>query len=118
MSSTTVVRVSYFSAVNERKVIFSYYDLQIHSCQSTAKRQQRAQDFTSSISHANFPQNWSRRFKGLLVERLERNRRWFADRDEREEKERGREAHENEKVASPPSTNNNISFTQNLIAKV
>ena len=40
------------------------------------------------------------REKELLVERLERDRRWFADREkeEREEKDREREAHEDEKV--------------------
>ena len=60
------------------------------------------------------------RGKELLIERLERDGHWFAGREkeEREEKERGREAHEDEKVASPHSTNNNISLTQNLIAKV
>ena len=40
------------------------------------------------------------REKELLVERLERDRRWFADREkeEREEKDKEREAHEEEKV--------------------
>ena len=40
------------------------------------------------------------REKELLVERLERDRRWFADREkeEREEKEKEREVHEDEKV--------------------
>ena len=40
------------------------------------------------------------REKELLVERLERDRRWFAKREkeEREEKDREREAHEDEKV--------------------
>jgi mitotic spindle assembly checkpoint protein MAD1 len=40
------------------------------------------------------------REKELLVERLERDRRWFADREkeEREEKEKEREAHEEEKA--------------------
>ena len=40
------------------------------------------------------------REKELLVERLERDRRWFADREkeEREEKERERDAHEDEKA--------------------
>ena len=40
------------------------------------------------------------REKELLVERLERDRRWFADREteEREEKERERDTHEEEKV--------------------
>jgi mitotic spindle assembly checkpoint protein MAD1 len=40
------------------------------------------------------------REKDLLVERLERDRRWFADREkeEREEKERERDEHDEEKV--------------------
>ena len=79
---------------------------------STAKRQQRAQVFTSSISHASLERQLlaaqtskleletKLREKELLVERLERDRRWFADREkeEREEKDREREAHEDEKV--------------------
>ena len=79
---------------------------------STAKRQQRSQIFTSSISHANLERQLlaaqtskleletKLREKELLVERLERDRRWFADREkeEREEKEKEREAHEDEKV--------------------
>lgn len=79
---------------------------------STAKRQQRAQVFTSSISHANLERQLlaaqtskleletKLREKELLVERLERDRRWFADREkeEREEKDRERETHEEEKV--------------------
>ncbi|CAA7263882.1 unnamed protein product [Cyclocybe aegerita] len=81
---------------------------------STAKRQQRAQVFTSSISHANLERQLlaaqtakmeletKLREKELLVERLERDRRWFADREkeEREEKERERAAHEEEKRKS------------------
>ncbi|KAF8808803.1 hypothetical protein BYT27DRAFT_7188276 [Phlegmacium glaucopus] len=85
---------------------------------STAKRQQRAQVFTSSISHANLERQLlaaqtskmemetKLREKELLVERLERDRRWFADREkeEREEKEREREAHEEEKRKSDSDT--------------
>ncbi|KAJ3497243.1 hypothetical protein NLJ89_g10374 [Agrocybe chaxingu] len=81
---------------------------------STAKRQQRAQVFTSSISHASLERQLlaaqtakmeletKLREKELLVERLERDRRWFADREkeEREEKERERAAHEEEKHKS------------------
>jgi mitotic spindle assembly checkpoint protein MAD1 len=64
---------------------------------SAAKRQQRAQVFASSISHAT---NLERqllaaqtlkmeletkvREKELLVERLERDRHWFADREKEE----------------------------------
>jgi mitotic spindle assembly checkpoint protein MAD1 len=85
---------------------------------SSAKRQQRAQVFTSSISHASLERQLlaaqtakleletKLREKELQVERLERDRRWFADREkeEREEKEREREAHEQEKVPDNPST--------------
>jgi hypothetical protein len=40
------------------------------------------------------------REKELMIERLERDRRWFSDREkeEREEKDREREAHEDDKV--------------------
>ena len=43
------------------------------------------------------------RGKKPLIERLERDRRWFADREkeEREEKERERKAHEDEKGFNP-----------------
>jgi len=43
------------------------------------------------------------REKDLLIERLERDRRWFADREkeEREEKERERSGYEEEKVCLP-----------------
>ncbi|KIM37376.1 hypothetical protein M413DRAFT_273560 [Hebeloma cylindrosporum] len=81
---------------------------------SAAKRQQRTQVFTSSISHASLERQLlaaqtakldletKLREKELLVERLERDRRWFADREkeEREEKERERELHEEEKKKS------------------
>ena len=45
-----------------------------------------------------------------MVERLERDRRWFADREkeEREEKEREREVHDDEKVFSPISHSHNV----------
>jgi len=83
---------------------------------SAAKRQQRTQVFTSSISHASLERQLlaaqtakleletKLREKELLVERLERDRRWFADREkeEREEKERERLAHEEEKVSDIP----------------
>ncbi|RDB18933.1 Spindle assembly checkpoint component mad1 [Hypsizygus marmoreus] len=79
---------------------------------STAKRQQRAQVFTSSMAHANLERQLvaaqtlkleletKLREKDLQVERLERDRRWFADREkqEREEKERERTEHEEEKA--------------------
>ena len=79
---------------------------------SAAKRQQRTQVFTSSISHASLERQLlaaqtakleletKLREKELAVERLERDRRWFADREkeEREEKEHEREVHEEEKV--------------------
>jgi mitotic spindle assembly checkpoint protein MAD1 len=79
---------------------------------SSAKRQQRTQVFTSSVSHASLERQLlaaqtakleletKLREKELLVERLERDRRWFADREkeEREEKERERETHDEAKV--------------------
>ncbi|KDR71884.1 hypothetical protein GALMADRAFT_143649 [Galerina marginata CBS 339.88] len=81
---------------------------------SSAKRQQRAQVFTSSISHASLERQLlasqtakleletKLRDKELQVERLERDRRWFADREkeEREEKEAEREAHDEAKKNS------------------
>lgn len=79
---------------------------------STAKRQQRTQVFTSSIAHATLERQLlaaqttrmeletKLRERDLQVERLERDRRWFADREqeERQEKERERAEHEEEKV--------------------
>ncbi|KAH6894839.1 hypothetical protein BKA70DRAFT_1199767 [Coprinopsis sp. MPI-PUGE-AT-0042] len=78
---------------------------------STAKRLQRAQVFNSSLSHANLERQLltaqttaseletKLREKELLIERLERDRRYFADREkeEREEKEREREAYDQAK---------------------
>ena len=68
--------------------------------------------FTSSLSHANLERQLlaaqmaqmeletKLREKESLVERLERDRRWFADRekDEREEKEMERADHDEAKV--------------------
>jgi mitotic spindle assembly checkpoint protein MAD1 len=79
---------------------------------STAKRQQRTQVFTSTIAHANLERQLlasqtakmeletKLRDRDLQVERLERDRRWFSDRqnEEREEKERERAEHDEEKV--------------------
>ncbi|TFK35138.1 spindle assembly checkpoint component Mad1 [Crucibulum laeve] len=78
---------------------------------SVAKRQQRTQVFTSSMAHANLERQLlaaqttkmeletKLREKDLLIERLERDRRWFADREkqEREEKEKERAEHDEEK---------------------
>ncbi|KAF8873896.1 spindle assembly checkpoint component Mad1 [Infundibulicybe gibba] len=78
---------------------------------SSSKRQQRAQVFTSSMSHANLERQLvtaqtnkleletKLRDKEMLVERLERDRQWLADREaqEREEKERERAEYEEEK---------------------
>ncbi|KAH6894866.1 hypothetical protein BKA70DRAFT_793921 [Coprinopsis sp. MPI-PUGE-AT-0042] len=78
---------------------------------STAKRLQRTQVFNSSLSHANLERQLlaaqttaseletKLREKELLIERLERDRRYFADREkeEREEKEREREAYDQAK---------------------
>lgn len=79
---------------------------------SSAKRQQRTQAFSTSVSQASLERQLlaaqtakveaetKLREKELLVERLERDRRYFADREkeEREEKESEREAHEDAKV--------------------
>ena len=68
--------------------------------------------FTSSVSHASLERQLlaaqtakleletKLREKELLVERLEKDRRWFSDREkeEREEKERERELHDEAKV--------------------
>ncbi|KAF8970914.1 spindle assembly checkpoint component Mad1 [Flammula alnicola] len=94
---------------------------------STAKRQQRAQVFTSSVSHASLERQLlaaqtakleletKLREKELLVERLERDRRWFADREkeEREEKESERAAHEEAKVADLKDAHEALSRSTN-----
>ncbi|KAF9475572.1 MAD-domain-containing protein [Pholiota conissans] len=81
---------------------------------SSAKRQQRSQVFTSSVSHASLERQLlaaqtakleletKLREKEIQVERLERDRRWFADREqeEREEKERERAVHDEAKRKS------------------
>ncbi|KAH6894831.1 hypothetical protein BKA70DRAFT_793346 [Coprinopsis sp. MPI-PUGE-AT-0042] len=78
---------------------------------STAKRLQGTQVFNSSLSHANLERQLlaaqtttseletKLREKELLIERLERDRRYFADREkeEREEKEREREVYDQAK---------------------
>ncbi|KAI1786094.1 MAD-domain-containing protein [Ganoderma leucocontextum] len=72
---------------------------------STAKRQQRTQAFSSHVAHASLERQLAAaqttklelesklREKDLLIERLEGDRRWLAEREkeEREEKERERE---------------------------
>lgn len=79
---------------------------------STAKRQQRTQAFASHMNRASFERQVATaqtaklelesklREKELLIERLEGDRRWLAEREkeEREEKEREREEHAEEKV--------------------
>lgn len=97
-----------FHATTQVLDSLSYIDPQL----SSAKRQQRTQVFTSSVSHASLERQLlaaqtakleletKLREKELLVERLERDRRWFADREkeEREEKERERGTHDEAKV--------------------
>ncbi|KAJ7859581.1 MAD-domain-containing protein [Mycena leptocephala] len=75
---------------------------------SSAKRQQRTQAFTSNMAHASLERKLvaaqttkmeletKLREKDMLIEKLERDRRWFSDREqeEREEKERERTEHE------------------------
>lgn len=79
---------------------------------STAKRQQRTQAFSSHMAHASLERQLAAaqtakleletklREKELLVERLEGDRRWLAEREreEREEKERERAEYLEEKV--------------------
>ncbi len=79
---------------------------------STSKRQQRTQAFSSHMAHASLERQLAAaqtaklevetklREKELLVERLEGDRRWLAEREkeEREEKERERAEHLEEKV--------------------
>ena len=79
---------------------------------STAKRQQRTQAFASHMNRTSFERQVATaqtaklelesklREKELLIERLEGDRRWLAEREkeEREEKEREREEHAEEKV--------------------
>ncbi|KAK0204989.1 spindle assembly checkpoint component Mad1 [Desarmillaria ectypa] len=78
---------------------------------STAHRQQRSQAFSSTMTHASLERQLATlqttkmeletklRERDLTVDRLERDRRWFSDREaeEREEKEREREEREEEK---------------------
>lgn len=82
---------------------------------STAKRKQRTQAFTSHMAHASLERQLASaqtaktelesklREKDLLIERLEGDKRWLADREkqEREEKERERAEKEDAKVRSP-----------------
>jgi mitotic spindle assembly checkpoint protein MAD1 len=79
---------------------------------STAKRKQRTQAFTSHMAHASLERQLvaaqtakaeletKLREKDVLVERLEADKRWLADRErqEREEKELERAEREEEKV--------------------
>ncbi|TBU44830.1 MAD-domain-containing protein [Dichomitus squalens] len=79
---------------------------------STSKRQQRTQAFSSHVTHASLERQLAAaqttklelesklREKDLLIERLEGDRRWLAEREkeEREEKEREREEHLEDKV--------------------
>ncbi|TFK19223.1 hypothetical protein FA15DRAFT_648696 [Coprinopsis marcescibilis] len=81
---------------------------------STSKRQQRNQVFNSSISHAHLERQLlaaqtanneletKLRERELQIERLERDRTFFCDREkeEREEKERERDAHDRARLKS------------------
>ncbi|TFK71183.1 hypothetical protein BDN72DRAFT_818002 [Pluteus cervinus] len=78
---------------------------------TSAKRQQRAQVFTSTMAHASLERQLvaaqtlkleletKLREREIQVERLERDRRWLTDREkeEKDEKERERVEHEEEK---------------------
>ena len=79
---------------------------------STAKRRQRTQAFASNLAHASLERQLAAaqttrieietklRDKDITIERLENDRRYFADREneERQEKERERREHDDEKV--------------------
>ncbi|KAJ7120938.1 spindle assembly checkpoint component Mad1 [Mycena epipterygia] len=75
---------------------------------SSAKRQQRTQAFTSNMAHASLERQLvaaqttkmeletKLREKDMLIEKLERDRRWFSDREQEEREEKERERAENE----------------------
>lgn len=83
---------------------------------STAKRKQRTQAFSSHMTTASLERQLltaqtakaelesKLRDKDVLIERLENDKRWLADREtqEREEKERERAEREDEKVRCSP----------------
>ncbi|KAJ7481691.1 spindle assembly checkpoint component Mad1 [Mycena latifolia] len=74
---------------------------------SSAKRQQRTQAFTSNMAHAALERQLAAaqttrmeletklRERDMLVEKLERDRRWFSDREQEEREEKERERAEN-----------------------
>ncbi|KAJ7701808.1 spindle assembly checkpoint component Mad1 [Mycena rosella] len=74
---------------------------------SSAKRQQRTQAFTSNMAHAALERQLAAaqttrmeletklRERDMLVEKLERDRRWFSDREQEERDEKERERAEN-----------------------
>ncbi|KAJ7621523.1 MAD-domain-containing protein [Mycena polygramma] len=75
---------------------------------SSAKRQQRTQAFTSNMAHASLERQLvaaqttkmeletKLREKDLLIEKLERDRRWFSDREQEEREEKDQERAEYE----------------------
>ncbi|KAJ6454551.1 MAD-domain-containing protein [Mycena vitilis] len=75
---------------------------------SSAKRQQRTQAFTSNMAHASLERQLvaaqttkmeletKLREKDLLIEKLERDRRWFSDREQQEREEKDQERAEYE----------------------
>ncbi|KAG1856052.1 spindle assembly checkpoint component Mad1 [Suillus subalutaceus] len=75
---------------------------------STAKRQQRSNAFTSHVAHASLERQLlaaqaskteleaKLREKDITIERLERDRRWFAEREEKEREEKLQEQSERE----------------------
>lgn len=81
---------------------------------STAKRQQRAQAFTSQLAHASLERQLASltttknelekklREKDTVIDRLEKDRRWLSEREqeEREEKERERIEWDEAKVSN------------------
>ncbi|KAH6879708.1 hypothetical protein BKA70DRAFT_1447745 [Coprinopsis sp. MPI-PUGE-AT-0042] len=101
---------------------------------STAKRLQRAQIFNSSVSHANLERQLlagqtttsgletKLREKELLVERLERDRRYFTDyeKEEREVKQQEREVYDQAKISTSGHSEHHtqLSATNSPIYKI
>lgn len=103
---------------------------------STAKRQQRTQAFTSQLAHASLERQLAAlttskndlekklREKDALVDRLEKDRRWLAEREqeEREEKERERIEWDEAKVCFLPHVRSEVvdgdyDYRENQITK-
>ncbi|KAG7451411.1 uncharacterized protein BT62DRAFT_422091 [Guyanagaster necrorhizus] len=110
-SSSSSSQIPFFSRSTATKRDSLAAELERDPRLSTARRQQRSQAFSSTMAHASLERQLASlqttkmeletklRERDLTVERLERDRRWFSDREteEREEKERERTEREDEK---------------------